>query len=482
MKTNFKQQKRVFRPFLNQFLPILILSGIAAGTILGGWWWFKRDTIPLKRDLDVIRNSGKLRVLLSYDPINYFIYRGAPMGYSYELAESFSREIGIPLEVVVVRDINQQFSMLSKGNGDIVAHFLTVTGERSGIIDFSTPLDSAQQVLVQRKPADNDSSRIVRNLEVLDGKTIHVRRNSVYNTRLKEIMAEKHISINIVNVQGSLTTSELISKVNDGAIEFTVADDNIASTHETLFPNIDSKTRISPTQPLAWAVRKNSPQLLRVLNHWLDQKKKSGELAIMHDKYYNRQYQFRKHAVHAFYSKHAGKISPYDDLVKKSAKTIEWDWRLLSALIYEESQFDPEAISWAGATGLMQLMPTTAAMVKAGNLSSPADNIKAGTAYLESLEKEWEDIKDQTTRLKFILASYNVGPGHVRDARKLASKYGANPNIWEGNVERYLELKSEPRFYNDTTASLGYCNGKLAALYTRNIINRYNLYSQVIPK
>jgi membrane-bound lytic murein transglycosylase F len=477
-----KEDRVTWRIFRKRFLPLILIAAATASLILVGNWWAKRYAFTVKRDLDSIRNSGKLRILLSYDPINYFIYSGAPMGYSYELAKNFASELGIPLEVVVIRDMNQQLTMLRKGDCDIVAHFLTITEPRTGIVDFSTPLDSTQQVLVQHKPTKGDSTNLVRKVEGLDGKTVYVRMNSSYYTRLNEIMKEKDILINIVTVQGTLTTSELIGKVNEGSIEFTVADDNIASTHKALYHNIDSETKLSTTQPLAWAVRRNSPMLLGALNRWLEQKKKSGDLAAMHDKYYNRQYQFRKHAVHAFYSSHAGRISPYDDLIRKHAKTIDWDWRLLSALIYEESQFDPEAVSWAGAIGLMQLMPSTSAELNAGDMFSPAENIKTGTAYLVSLEKEWQDIKDQATRLKFILASYNVGPGHVRDAQKLASKFGANPNSWEGNVERYLELKSEPRYYNDDAASLGYCNGKLAVLYTRNIINRYGLYSQVIPK
>ncbi|NTW52473.1 MAG: transporter substrate-binding domain-containing protein [Chlorobiaceae bacterium] len=482
MNSRTRREGATWTLIAKSLIPLIFIAGVAIGALLAGWRWLNHDSAAKKRDINVIRNSGKLRVLLSYDPINYFIYKGAPMGYSYELAESFAKELGIPLEVVVVRDMNEQLAMLRKGEGDIVSHFLTITGSRTGIVNFSTPLDSSRQVLIQRKPAQNGSSHLVRKLDELDGKTIHVRINSAYYTRLKEIMKEKNISINIVTAQGSLTTSELLGMVNDGKIDFTVADDNIASTHKALYPDIDSETQLSQNQPLAWAVRKNSPQLLEALDRWLQEQKKSGNLAVIHDKYYNRQYQFRKHAVHSFYSSHAGKISPYDDLVRKNAKAIDWDWRLLSSLIYEESQFDPDAVSWAGAIGLMQLMPSTAASFKSGNISNPADNIKVGTAYLVSLAKEWQEIKDEATRLKFILASYNVGPGHVRDAQKLAIKYGANPNSWEGNVEKYLGLKSEPKFYNDDAASLGYCNGKVAVLYTRNIINRYSLYSQVIPE
>lgn len=453
---------------------IAILAGLAAG-------WLNRDLFLAGRDLDEIRKSGKLKVLLAYDPINYFIYKGEPMGYSYELAERFAKEIGVQLEVVPVRDLDLQLPMLRSGDGDIIAHFMTVTPMRSRIVNFSLPLDSTREVLVQLGSEKSTDGGYVNKPEELAGKTVYVREQSAYYTSLRKIMERNDISINIVPVHGSLSTGELIRLVNDGRIGYTVADSNIAITHKAIYPDIDIRTPISDTRPLAWAVRKNSPKLLLRLNEWLIRKRGSGDIQAMHHKYYQRQYQFRKYAITLFYSDKPGNISSYDKLVKAGAKTIGWDWRLLSSLIYEESQFDPKAVSWAGAVGLMQIMPSTGAIAKVFNLSDPAANIKAGTAYLESLEKEWREIRDHDTRLKFILASYNVGPGHVRDAQKLAIKYGANPEAWENNVEKYLLLKSEPRYYNDAAADLGYCNGIVPVRYTRNILGRYRLYSQVIP-
>ena len=457
------------------FLCLAILALIRAG-------WMYREAMHPLRDLEAIRKSGKLRVLLAYDPINYFIYRGSPMGYSYELAERFAKEIGVQLEVVPVRDMNQQIPMLRKGDGDLIAHFMTITASRSRIIDFSIPLDSTSQVLVQHKSGNSGNDRLVRIPEELAGKTVHVREKSAYANCLSEIMKKYGISITIVPVPGSFTTGELIRQVNDGSIRYTVADSNIAVPHQSICPNIDIGTKLSPRQPLAWAIRKKSPLLHNALDAWLAKELHSGDIQVIHHKYYERQYQFRKHALNVFYSGKAGTISPYDRFVKSQAKTIGWDWRLISSLIYEESQFDPDVISWAGAVGLMQVMPSTGAMARVFNLANPEANIKAGTAYLESLEKEWREIRDAETRIKFILASYNVGPGHVRDAQKLAIKYGANPNIWENNVEKFLELKSDPRYYNDAAADLGYCDGAVPVRYTRNILNRYHLYTQVIPE
>jgi membrane-bound lytic murein transglycosylase F len=443
---------------------------------------YSRDAFVPSRDLDAIRKSGKLKVLLAYDPINYFIYKGAPMGYSYELAERFARELGVQLEVVPVRDMNLQIPMLRSGEGDVIAHFMTVTRSRSRSVDFSMPLDYTRQVLVQHVAGNpDDSTGLVRKPEQLDGKTVYAREKSAYDNTLRELMTRHGISITIVPVHGSVTTGELIRLVNSGEISYTVADSNIAVTHQSICPDIDIRTPVSVTQPLAWAVRKRSPKLREALDAWLMREKHSGEMRAIHRKYYDQQYRFRKYAVNVFYSDKAGSISSYDKLVKEGARDIGWDWRLLSSLIYEESQFDPQVVSWAGAIGLMQVMPATGSMMRIFNLSNPEANIKAGTAYLETLEKQWKEIRDHETRMKFILASYNVGPGHVKDAQKLAVKYGANPKVWDDNVEKYLLLKSEPRYYNDAVTDLGYCNGAIPVRYTRSILSRYRLYTQVIP-
>lgn len=457
------------------------LSAISIIIAFSGWLFFRLTALP-ERDLMEIRQSGRIRILISYDPINYFIYRGTPMGFSYELAQNFSRYLGIPIEVVVVSDMNRQLSMLGAHNGDIVAHLVTITPERVKAVNFSTPLDSARQVLVQRFPESGNPASPVRHMAQLEGKRIHVRQNSAYYPELKRIEKEKRVNIEIVEAEGELSTSRLIEKVHDGTFDYTVADENIALTHKAIFPSLDITTRISEKMPLAWAVRKSSPELLAVLNQWILQSTRSGELAVIRNKYYSNQYHVRNYALQALFSEQDGTISRYDDLVKKQADTIGWDWRLLSSLIYEESRFDPGAISWAGAVGLMQLMPATAAHFRARNLFDPAENLKAGILYIRFLEKEWQDIRDPSTRMKFVLASYNIGSGHVRDARRLAGKYGANVDHWENHVEKYLILKSDPLYFNDPVSRFGYCNGKNAAMYTRNILDRYRLYSQVIPR
>ncbi|QEQ56995.1 MltF family protein [Chlorobium phaeovibrioides] len=436
------------------------------------------------RDLDDIKIQGRARIILSYDPINYLIYRGTPMGFSYEAAEHFCRYLGVDMDVVLAEDINQQLPALKYGKGDIVAHNLTITPQRTAIVSFSSPLDYTEQVLIQRKPRPaakgEPAPRLLLSAEELEGKTVSVRRGSAYYSQLLKLKNNQAIALSIETVPGVTSTSQLIRDVATGAIDYTVADRDIAEAHRTLYPNLDFTTTISPRQPLAWAVGKRSPQLESELNKWLSRADTKLHLRILHAKYYDRQYTFRRRTLRAFHSEKAGMISVYDNLIRSYAAKIGWDWRMLASLMYEESQFDANAVSWAGATGLMQLMPATAGMFKITNLFDPESNIRAGTRYLKMLHKEWKDIPDPETRLKFILASYNVGPGHVRDAQALAVKFKKDPHLWEDNVEHYLRLKSKSKYYRDKVTRYGYCNGIMPVEYTKNILARYNLYQQAI--
>jgi membrane-bound lytic murein transglycosylase F len=176
-----------------------------------------------------------------------------------------------------------------------------------------------------------------------------------------------------------------------------------------------------------------------------------------------------------------GKISKYDDIIKKYATTLEWDWRLLTAQIYKESKFNPNTRSWRGALGLMQVMPRTANSygIRPNELVNPEKNIIAGTKHLAMLENEWGNIlEDSTEIVKFTLGSYNVGKGHVEDAIRLAEKYGLKSNKWDENVAQMLLNKSIPKYYKDSVVKYGYCRGREPVSYVETILEDYELYKE----
>ncbi len=440
-------------------------------------------------DLDAIRHRGKLIVLAENNSTSYFVYKGEPMGYDYELLNAFANHLGVELEMVVIEDMNTILDELNAGKADLAAANLTVTNDRTKLVDFTDPLMQTRQVLVQRKPkgwkkmpGSAIEKKLVRNLNELAGKTIHVRKGSSFYSRLVSLSQEIGAEIDITEAAGNQDTEELIGYVAKGYIQYTVADENIALVNQTYFDNIDIKTAISFPQKIAWAVRKRSPDLLKEINGWLADANSKGLQAAVYSKYFVNQREASERMESEFFCLNGGSISPYDHAIQKYSKQLGWDWRLLASMIYQESHFNPEAQSWAGAFGLMQLIPATSKRFGADSLiASPIQNIEAGTNFLMHLDRYWAAfISDSSERIKFVLASYNVGLGHVIDARNLARKYGKDPDLWENNVDFYLLNKSKPKYYNDEVVKYGYCRGEEPYYYVKKILTRLEHYRNVM--
>ncbi|MBL7892716.1 MAG: transporter substrate-binding domain-containing protein [Bacteroidia bacterium] len=440
-------------------------------------------------DIESIKNKGKLVVLAENNSTSYFVYKGEPMGYDYEMLSAYAGHLGVELEMIVINDMNTILDELNAGKADIAAANLTVTNDRNKIVNFTEPLLQTRQVLVQRKPngwqkmsEQAITKKLIRNLNELIGKNIHVRKASSFYTRLQSLSEEIGGEINITEATGSLDSEELISYVAKGYIDYTVVDENVAMINQTYYDNIDIKTAISFPQKIAWAVSKKSPKLLSSINEWLVNKKNKSLQASIFTKYYINQRAAGERMESAFFCSNGGSLSPYDHAIMKYSKKLGWDWRLMAAMIYQESNFNPDAQSWAGACGLMQLIPATAKRFGLDSLiASPVQNIEAGTNFLIHLNKYWKDfIPDSAERIKFVLASYNVGLGHVIDARNLAAKYDKDPDLWEDNVNFYLLNKAKPKYYNDDVVKYGYCRGEEPYNYVKEILIRVEHYRNVL--
>lgn len=445
---------------------------------------------PVNLDLDEIRKRGKIIALTDNSTTGYFVYKGEPMGYEFDMLNQFAKSQGLELEVIIAKDMNLIFEQLNRGEADVIAANLTITSERAKWVSFSEPMLFTKQVLVQRKPQnwktiafEQLEKKLIRNTVDLSGKFVCVRKGSSFYECLKNLSDEIGGTINIVEAPGNCDTEQLIQMVADGIIDFTVADENIALINQTYYPNLDVKTAISFPQRVAWAVRKNSDSLLTAINKWLAEKKLSGEYAFYYDKYFRNPKAAGERMESEFFSKTGGKISVYDNLIKKHTKRLGWDWRLLAALIYQESHFNPDAKSWAGAYGLMQIIPSSSAMYGIDSISAtPDESIRTGITILIRIDNYWKNIiLSETERIKFDLASYNVGLGHVIDARNLAIKYQLDSNTWVDNVEYFLEQKANPKYYNDPVVKFGYCRGYEPSVYVKEILNRYEHYKNVIP-
>ncbi|KAB2814686.1 transporter substrate-binding domain-containing protein [Phaeocystidibacter luteus] len=424
---------------------------------------------------------GTLTVLMDNNMASYYIMKGQPRGFDYDILTWYCKDHGLSLDVKIIPDFDYILDSLLAGNGDLAAGNLTITGERLRRVQFSSPLHYTRQVLVQRLTPEARRSRAARkewlvdHILELEGRQVHVNRTTSFAERLYNIIRENGIQVEVVEVASDVGYSRLIEMVAEEEIDLTVADENIARMHKAFYPNLDINTPISLTQAIAWAVPPGNDTLLTSLNTWLESKVNSSKYNIIYNRYFSNNPR-RNESIREIRN---GRISAFDKMIQSEAEKMGWDWRMLAALIHQESRFNPDAQSPFGATGLMQVMPNTGKRfgVEPHELKTPSRNLEAGTGFLLWLEKYWRRKMTDTTDIKkFILASYNVGLGHVIDARNLAEKYELETDVWYDNVEVMLENKMLPKYYNDPVVEHGYCRGKEPVNYVRGILRTYNYY------
>ena len=440
----------------------------------------------VSHDLDAIEQRGTLLALTDYNSISYFTYRGTPMGYQYELLQDLAQRLGLKLELRVSNNLESDFDELVNHKVDLLAINLTITAERQKIMSFTQPIMETRQVLVQlserqrrRNNPDYDGSMQIKSPLDMAGKTIHVVKNSAFAERLRNIESEIGDSIDIVEVE-NIDSEQLIEQVAHGEIDYCVTDEPVAMINQTYYPALDISVAVSFPQNMAWAVSLDNPQLLEAINNWISETKGSTFHMVLFKKYFKDPKTLTR-AQSPYLSFKGGSISIYDDAIKKHSKIIDWDWRLLAAVIYQESRFKANARSWCGAYGLMQLMPETAAKYGIDSTSSPEANIKAGVKYLKWIDKQLADsVTDKNERTKFVLAAYNIGLGHILDARRVAKANGGNPDVWDDGVDFYLMHKSEATYYNPDLVRSGYCRGDETYNFVRDIMERYRIYTTLI--
>ncbi|HEX8145756.1 MAG TPA: transporter substrate-binding domain-containing protein [Pyrinomonadaceae bacterium] len=456
---------------------------------------------PVKRDLAQLRERGELVVLAPYNSTTYFVYRGEPLGYEYELLRAFAEAQGLRLKMVVVTDPKSLLPLLNSGEGDVAASRLVPTPESEAQAAFTRALYQTEPALVQQGeapaaaskvaekamapgPADpvpevDIPARLVTAPAQLAGKRVDLPEKSPYSRTLVELSDEISGEIHVVEL-GQVQDEALAQKIARGEVEFTVMQSNLAALKEAEFSNLKVRPVLGRKHGVAWAVRKNSPELLAELNRWIEDKKNEGLFSRTYKKYFVDMKGYIERATSDFLTSSTGKLCPYDDLLKRHAPVINWDWRLLASQMYQESRFKPDAKSWAGAQGLLQLMPGTARQVGVRDAFDPEDNVGGAVRYLKWLDEFWDErVVDEGERLKFILASYNCGPGHVEDAQRLASKYGGDPLRWD-DVSYWLLQKSTQQYSTDEVVKFGFCRGLEPVNYVDHILRRYARYKEFV--
>lgn len=418
-----------------------------------------------------------LHAVTLYGPTSYFNYRGQNMGFDYENLHQFANDEGMVLDLKIATSMAGLMKSLMKGESDLIAYPVPKIEEYSESVIYCGPKEITWQVLVQ-----NGKEKPINDVTELVGKTIFVEKNSKYEYRLNNLNNELGGGINIIPISNdTLTSEDMLEMVDKGKIPYTMVDSDIAELNHSYYPHLNIGMKLSLEQFSSWATRKDNKSLAEKLNHWNKQKGKTDVLKNIYKKYFELSKQSPSITaidVTKLNLQRGKSISPFDHLFKKYCTIPDYDWMLLAAIGYTESRFDHSQQSWAGAEGVMQIMPSTAQALEIEDISSPEGNIRGAAILLKRLDEALaEKVPDKYERQFFVIAAYNSGLGHIFDSIALAEKYGLDSTKWLGNVSEAALLKSKPQYYNDPVVKNGYFRGRETVEFVERVIDIYNYFS-----
>lgn len=447
----------------------------------------RRSRAGGRGDLEAIKKRGVLRVLTRNNSSNYFIVRGQEWGFQLELTRAFAEHLGLRVEMVVPSSRSELIPKLLEGEGDLIAAGMTVTATRALDVLFTHPVTEWRRVIATHPLTVKPLSAI----DDLPSFVLHVSHRSTTYGMARELEQQLGVPLLLQDVDSEMEMEEMLRRVSSGEFEATIADENLVELEAGTGSEVAARIPIGEPLPKAWAARTDSPQLHAAASEWLARKRKDGFIKILYEKYFRPQARLAKAAKNfELRADESGRISPFDATLRSLGKEVGIDWRLLAAVAMRESRFDPKAKSPFGACGLMQVMPATA--IEHGKLSGakeqiaqrliadPQLNLRVGAKYLRWLMERFDrDGIAQKEQIHFALAAYNVGLGHIHDARALAEQIGKNKSVWFDNVEAALRLKADPKWHEKTR--LGFCRAAEPIQYVREIQGLYDLYVRHVP-
>lgn len=397
------------------------------------------------------------------------------MGFEYELAVEFAKEIGVDLEVLTPPPGTELTAWLQEGKGNIAAGVAIADEEEVDFVRTSISyLDTTAQLLTRRSDTN------VREIADLAGKAIAVQPDALYTRPLLPRGDTIFHPFTLTTVQSEESIGGAVKMMAQGQASATLVTAPLADLAYKLYPG-QLRTAVSFPHPvhMVWAVREENAALLDAMNAFLDHAVRSGLRKILFEKYFVTTDHLRDNVRKQEFTLLSKQLSRYDRLIAHHAEEAGFDWRFVAALIFQESRFNHESVSGAGAYGLMQLMPIAAQDIGVKDYSQPAKNIEAGVKYLKVLARQFPDGRVED-RFALVLASYFLGPGHLEDAQRLARVLGYDPDCWEDSMERVLPLLEKARYYR--RAQYGAAQGKQAVRYVNSIKKRYLLYSQYVSR
>jgi len=462
---------------MNKFLYVFLAVFFALSFFLFGWL-SRSSYMPMADEqvkisiFDEILKTKKLNVVLLNSPSTYYIGINEPQGFEYDLLKAYANHLGVELSITTAHTVKEAIEMSKNPEIHITSASITKTLQREKRFNFGPSYFEVQeQVICNRSMLG--STKFPRDVEDLEGLSIIVGEDTSYSDTITELKEDGY-DIN-ASFSPEHSTEELLDMVSKHEIDCTIADSNVYSLNLRYFPEIAIAFSISPREQLAWILAKDSNKLKEDMYTWLNNFNNKGKLAELKDHYYSYVLFFDYYNTKMFYKRINSRLPKFQKYFQEAGAQFGISWTLLASISYQESHWNPNAKSFTGVRGLMMLTKNTAKLLGIKNRLNPKQSIIGGTRHIKQMLKFVPKEVEGENRLKFALAAYNIGLGHVKDAQVLAKHMGLNQNIWS-DLKRVLPLLSQKKYYRDL--KFGYARGEEPVRYVEAIYN----YRDILEK
>ncbi|WOJ93746.1 membrane-bound lytic murein transglycosylase MltF [Congregibacter variabilis] len=415
-----------------------------------------------------IKTRGELRFITRNSPTTYYLGRSGPRGFEYELASLLAEELEVDLVVTTAFSLDELFNALERGEADIAGAGLTLTEARNK--HFASSQSYAKQIpqvvykVGRKKP---------RKIEDLAGQTLAVLADSSHEELLEKLRDEGLNWLEWESVEGS-DTGELLSRVNEDRSDLAIVDSRDFFIQQNLVPRLEVAFDLAVEEDIVWYLHSSvrDTSLLETINDFLHRRLTDESIAQIERRYFDRDEDISRIDSQTFVGKVRRDLSSYQQLIEIVAREQKIPWELLAAISYQESHWDPKATSRTGVRGMMMLTLATAEEMDVDDRTDPAQSLRGGARYFKKLRRRLPDDILEPDRSWLALAAYNIGMGHLEDARVLTERRGGDPHLWTDIMDT-LPLLEEPKHYR--TLRYGYARGLEAVRYVQNIRHYYNI-------
>ncbi|WP_051235632.1 membrane-bound lytic murein transglycosylase MltF [Marinimicrobium agarilyticum] len=450
-----RKKARLIRAITHTCFGLMIVS--ASALLVGS---------KLPTTLERVHALGELRVISRNGPTTYYEGPHGQTGFEYLLLKQFANELGVELVIEDEEALNTMLHKVRSGQTHFAAAGLSVTERRRRLVRFNTPyMTIRQQVLY------NSRTKKPTSVQDLVGKEILVIANSSHAERLKNL--QQHYPALSWREESAIEMIDLLEKVHSGEVDYAIVDSNAYSLNRHTFPRARVAFDLGAPQELAWAFPQSQDEsLYRAAEDFLQRIKSDGTLAAISERFYDHIDEVTTGGALLFSYRLKNRLPQWQTLLKDAAQEFELDWRLLAAISYQESHWNPDARSRTGVRGLMMLTMAAASDMGINNRVDPAQSIHGGAKYFRNLYDRLPERIQGEDRTWLALAAYNVGMGHLEDARKITQALGGDPDRWV-DVREHLPLLAKRSYYKYTRH--GYARGWEPVTYVRNIRNFYSI-------